>query len=151
MEIIITRRYHREGTNGVLTCNGITDPLCYTIELPWCNNRINVSCIPAGTYPVKERYSPKFGWHLHVQKVPGRTLILFHPANHALFELRGCIAPVTLLTGPGCGDDSRLAFEKLMRLAALSLRKGETLLLTIRPEPPGADTKPLYAKTPPVG
>lgn len=84
MEIRIIRHYHHEGTNGVLSINDDPVPLCYTIELPWQNNRVNASCIPPGTYPVKERYSPRFRWHLHVQQIPGRTLILFHPANHAL-------------------------------------------------------------------
>lgn len=45
--------------------------------------------------------------------VPGRDLILIHPANNAIKELAGCIAPVTELTGPGTGNTSRIPFNKL--------------------------------------
>lgn len=133
MKLFLHRSYYAEGTNGILSINEEPVPLCYTIELPWRNNGVNISCIPAGTYVVKERYSPKFKWHLHVQKVPGRSLILFHPANHALLELQGCIAPVTTLTGPGRGDFSRDAFEKLMQRVSVAIRAKETIFLTIIP------------------
>jgi hypothetical protein len=41
--------------------------------------------------------------------VQGRSGILFHAANDALKELRGCIAPVTEHTGEGKGNWSRNA------------------------------------------
>lgn len=135
MNLFLNRRYYAEGTNGTLTVGGETVPLCHTIELPWRDNQVNISCIPAGVYPVRERYSPKFKWHLHVQKVPGRRLILFHPANNASLELQGCIAPVTELTGPGRGDFSRHAFEKLMERVGYALRAKETIFLIINPAP----------------
>jgi hypothetical protein len=75
--------------------------MMYTIELPWKNNQAGVSCIPEGKYDLVKRWSPKFGSHLQILNVPGRELILIHPANDALLELRGCIAPVCLLTGAG--------------------------------------------------
>ena len=48
-----------------------------------------------------------------VLDVPGRDGILFHPANDALKDLQGCIAPVSALTGAGFGSDSRKACEIL--------------------------------------
>ncbi len=39
--------------------------------------------------------------------------ILVHPANNALKELRGCIAPVLKITGPGLGSDLRKACKQV--------------------------------------
>lgn len=146
MDLFLQRSYYAEGTNGVLTVNADPVPLCFTIELPWRDNRKYESCIPAGTYVLKLRYSLKFKWHLHVQKVPGRTLILFHPANHAILQLQGCIAPVSTLTGPGRGERSREAFQQLMERVTVALSRKETLCLIILPGYAGQDTKPIYEK-----
>ncbi len=136
MELRIERSYHPSGTNGSLFINGRL--ICYTIELPWLDNLSRVSCIPEGTYHLVKRYSPKFHWHLHLTDVPGRELILIHPANHALRELKGCIAPVSSLTGPGMGLQSRLALEKLMGCVDTVQQNQETLFLTLCPmETPG--------------
>lgn len=91
--------------------------VCYTIELPWRDNEQSVSCIPEGRYRLAKRYSKRYGRHLLVQEVPGRSLILLHPANDALEELRGCIAPVSRLAGAGKGLQSRIAMRKVTGLA----------------------------------
>jgi hypothetical protein len=62
---------------------------------------------------VIKRYSPHFKWHLQLKEVPGRQWILIHPGNDAVTELKGCIAPVSMLTGIGKGDFSKLAFKKI--------------------------------------
>ena len=111
MVIDLTRTYFPEGTNGKLECEGKL--ICYTIELPWKKNEKKVSCIPEGKYFIRKRYCQKFKWHLELMDVPNRKFILIHPANNALRELNGCIAPVTKLSGPGLGLMSRKAFEKL--------------------------------------
>ena len=131
MHITIHRTYHDEGTNGLLTIGSHSDPLCYTIELPWRNNEVNRSCIPEGTYVLKRRYSHKFRWHLHLADVPGRSYILIHPANHAQSELKGCIAPVLMLTGPGTGERSHRASQKLMSALLNAIESKETILLTV--------------------
>ena len=114
MVLLLTRTYFPYGTNGKLECEGKL--ICNTIELPWKNNETRVSCIPEGKYFIKKRYSQKFQWHLEIENVQNRSLILFHPANNALQELNGCIAPVTKLSGPGLGLMSRKAFITLKRL-----------------------------------
>ncbi|RQP16376.1 MAG: hypothetical protein EAS52_12010, partial [Parapedobacter sp.] len=91
----------------------------------------NISCIPEGTYPLSKRYSKRFGWHVLVEDVPQRSGILFHPANDAQNELRGCIAPVSQLTGIGRGTNSRVAFEKLRRRIYALLDQGQQVLLQI--------------------
>lgn len=130
MEIMIIRTYFPSGTNGKLYHGGKL--LCYSIELPWKNNERRISCIPEGSYRLKKRYSKKFGEHIEVTEVSGRSLILFHPANNAVKELNGCIAPVTEITGQGCGIKSRPAFEKLKALVSAAWAKNEKVILTVR-------------------
>ena len=130
MELILRRSYFPNGTNGVLLNDGVV--LCYTIELPWKNNAHTISCIPEGRYPVVKRYSDKFGWHFEIMHVPDRALILIHPANDALKELEGCIAPVTTLTGEGKGDNSRAMLLKLKTLLYPALDVGTPVFINIQ-------------------
>lgn len=130
MVISITRTYFPEGTNGKLECEGKL--ICNTIELPWKNNETKVSCIPEGEYFIKKRYSKKFQRHLEIIDVANRNLILFHPANNALLELKGCIAPVTKLSGPGLGLMSRKAFAKLKKQVYKVLDITESVTLIIK-------------------
>ena len=130
MILVLTRTYFPDGTNGKLECEGKL--ICNTIELPWKMNETKVSCVPEGKYFIRKRYSRKFQWHLEVVDVKNRNLILFHPANNALKELNGCIAPVTKISGPGLGLQSRLAFSKLKDLVYRALDSTETVLLIIK-------------------
>jgi hypothetical protein len=91
MELSILRTYHPLGTNGLWLHE--QDLVCYSIELPWLENMHNVSCIPEGRYVMQKRFTEKRGEHLVVTDVPERSGILVHPANYALEQLRGCIAP----------------------------------------------------------
>src|SRR3954469_17355798 len=130
MVLFLTRTYFPDGTNGKLECEGKF--ICNTIELPWKNNETKVSCIPEGKYFIRKRYSNKFKWHIEVVGVANRSLILFHPANNALQELKGCIAPVTKLSGPGLGLMSRKAFTKLKDLVYKVLEKDESVTLIVQ-------------------
>ena len=130
MVLILSRTYFPDGTNGKLECDGKLISL--TIELPYKNNETKASCIPEGKYFIKKRYSKKFQWHLEVLDVKNRSLILFHPANNALQELNGCIAPVTKFSGPGLGLMSRKAFSKLKNLVNPILDKNESVELIIK-------------------
>lgn len=129
MVLFLTRTYFPDGTNGKLMCEGKL--LCNTIELPWKNNEKRVSCIPEGRYFIRKRYSQKFKWHLEVVDVQNRSYILIHPANNALQELNGCIAPVTKLSGPGLGLMSRKAFEKLKTLVYQAMDNKESVELIV--------------------
>jgi len=130
MEISILRFQSNEnGTNGKLSIDGVD--VCETIELPWKNNDKGLSCIPEGRYEVVKRVSEKHGKHLLVKDVPERSLILFHPANNAIQELRGCIAPVSKTTGIGKGILSRAAFNKVRDLAYQAFSQNEKVFLTI--------------------
>ncbi|CAM3790160.1 DUF5675 domain-containing protein [Flavobacterium gelidilacus] len=129
MILFLTRTYFPDGTNGTIQCEGKV--ICNTIELPWKRNEKRVSCIPEGKYFIRKRYSQKFKWHLEVVDVENRSLILFHPANNALKELNGCIAPVTELSGPGLGLMSRKAFEKLKTFVYVALDREESVELIV--------------------
>lgn len=129
MELHLQRTYHAKGTNGILLLDD--HRLCYTIELPWRNNRRGLSCIPEGKYSLEVRWSPRLSDHLMLEKVPRRALILIHPANDALSQLKGCIAPVSQLTGPGQGTDSQLAFDKIKALVYQTIHAEERVWINI--------------------
>ena len=130
MHVLLHRTYFEAGTNSALFYNG--QFLGFAIELPWLNNQRHVSCIPEGDYVLKARYSTKFGHHLHIVDVNGRSLILLHAANDAKRELRGCIAPVTQLTGIGKGTQSKPLLQKLVSLCYQAIDRNENVLLTIK-------------------
>lgn len=129
MLLELSRTYYPNGTNSELRFEGKL--VCFTIELPDLNNQRAKSCIPEGIYTLSKRYSKKFGWHLLVNDVPDRSLILFHPANNALKELKGCIAPVSRVIGAGVGSQSRKAFDKLKALVFPLLEENKTFQIHI--------------------
>jgi hypothetical protein len=127
MELQLIRTYYPGGTNGRISKAGRR--ICDAIELPWLQNQPGLSCIPEGKYRVEMRYSPRFKTHMLLKGVPGRLLILIHPANNALKELRGCIAPVSKHTGEGKGSGSRIAFESLKTIIGDGLERGPVYLI----------------------
>jgi len=68
---------------------------CFTLELPWLENQQNISCVPAGIYPVKKYQSPSKGPVLLLHGVYNRTFVEVHSGNYTR-QIEGCI-----LTGDG--------------------------------------------------
>lgn len=130
MELLLLREYKPSGTNGLLSLDGVQ--ICYTIELPWKNNRRKVSCIPEGRYRLRKRYSQQRNWHLELMDVPARSLILIHAANDALKELQGCIAPVSMIIGEGKGSESRKALVKVNHIVFSCIHQDKPVFLTIK-------------------
>jgi hypothetical protein len=130
MKLELIRTYYLLGTNGKILIGD--QLLAFSIELPWKDNCARVSCIPEGEYELSKRYSLHFAWHLQVMNVPGRTNILIHPANNAMLELKGCIAPVSMLTGAGRGLRSREALQLLTSLVFGALDRKEQVYLIIK-------------------
>lgn len=72
----------------------------FTVERSWLGNKPFVSCIPPGVYTLRKRFSRVVkdttngeftrGWE--VTNVPGRSYIMWHPANWP-HNLEGCIGP----------------------------------------------------------
>lgn len=127
MELLLEREYYPSGTNGILSIE--EEFCCFTIELPWLDNRRMKSCIPEGRYPMALRFSDRHQWHLLVKNVPGRSLILIHKANNALQQLKGCIAPVMQVCGAGIGKHSKVAFGRLMQKVRDAIGKSEEIWL----------------------
>lgn len=130
--VTLNREYRSKETIGTFYCaeQGWTR---YSVELPWKNNMIGLSCIPAGEYECVEHVSPKFGRCYWLPKVKGRTQILIHPANY-VYQLRGCIATGTShadIDGDGVIDvvNSRKALEFMLE------KLGKKFILIIQPNP----------------
>ena len=130
MELELIRTYFDLGTNGKILALGRL--ITYTIELPWLDNLTQISCIPEGRYELVKSWSPKFNRHLQIMNVSRRSNILIHPANDALHELKGCIAPVSLITGVGKGNRSWMALESLTSLVYGALDQLDPVFLTIK-------------------
>jgi hypothetical protein len=86
-----------QGTFGVLAFGRDS---CRSLELPWRNNRRQVSCIPTGRYRCTAATHSRMGRVYRVHDVPGRDGVLIHSANLAGdvrlrwdSHLQGCIAP----------------------------------------------------------
>lgn len=130
MELELIRTYFPNGTNGEFLHNN--KRVCSSIELPWLDNKQRVSCIPEGRYELTKRYSQRFGWHLLVNNVVNRSYILIHAYNDALKESKGCIAPVSLCTGEGKGNNSRLSLKKLLAITYTEIERGNKVFITIK-------------------
>ena len=93
---------------------------CHTIELPWRENKPNISCIPTGIYQVVKRVSDRFNEHFHILDVPGRNYILIHPGNfHS--QTKGCVlvgSELHDINGDGEVDvvNSKVTMKKLLEM-----------------------------------
>jgi hypothetical protein len=88
VQIIVTRRWqapdnaeYRATTTGVVSIDG--EQVCFSLEP-------TALMILAGTYPIKLRWSPRFGRLTPHLEVPGRSEIEMHGLNFAT-ESEGCI------------------------------------------------------------
>jgi len=75
---LVRLRKSDHGTEGLLFFRQFS---CFSMELPWRDNRKNISCIPAGIYTVQLRVSPRYGRVYWVIEVPDRSYILIHSGN----------------------------------------------------------------------
>jgi hypothetical protein len=130
MELELIRTYFPNGTNGEFLFKG--KRVCSSIELPWRDNQHKISCIPEGRYELTKRYSQRFDHHLLVNSVTNRSYILIHAYNDALNESKGCIAPVSLCTGEGKGNNSRVSLKKLLSIVYPELEKGNKVFIIIK-------------------
>lgn len=127
--------FRPQATLGVLTLN-MRPFHCFTIERPWLDNQVEVSCIPEGDYRMElSIHNGKARPYkcLLVRDVPGRSGIQIHIANRAS-ELKGCIAPgytTALLKGEIAVLNSASAFRDLMQ----TVEVGDELSLRVTTEP----------------
>lgn len=84
---ITGRSHHNDCTLGRLSY-GVYQ--CFTLELPWRDNRTSISCITAGLYQCQKITSPSLGECVDVKNVAGRTYIRIHKGNFTR-QIEGCI------------------------------------------------------------
>lgn len=138
-DLILTRRADDGfATRGELHLDPAPGFQCFTLERAWKDNQPDVSCIPPGEYPLRLR--DKAGWAqklgrpvVEIFDVPGRSLILFHPANW-WWQLKGCVAPGTIKMGAEDGSmavgHSRAALEAIEPALHDAAARGGTILIT---------------------
>ncbi len=131
---IVLRRIKRNeiATFGVLLVPNLEAPFLVTLELPWLDNRRQVSCIPEGTYPLTPIDSPKYGSTWLLENVPNRSEILIHVGNYPK-DSRGCIL-AGLAAGLGNSIGQSMAGMQLLR-RALKGKEGLTLRVEAPPLP----------------
>ena len=99
-----------------VTVNGDPRQL-WALELPWRDNKTDMSCIPPGAYTAIRHYSKTLKqWVWWLQDVPGRTFIYLHIANKPS-ELLGCLAMglgLGLLSGEPAMVNSTAAMTRLL-------------------------------------
>lgn len=120
------------GTIGAIYYNNKL--ICKTLELPDLNNKVSLSCVPAGAYNCRFlTKAGKFSKVYLLDNVTGRTSILIHTGNYAgnknkknpvtsafyKTDSEGCILPCTSIArvnGQIMGQSSALAFNKIKEL-----------------------------------
>lgn len=128
MTIALLREHSTpDGTLGRLSVNGLF--LCYSLEPD--EDRAAHPAIPAGTYQLGVRLSPKFGHVVPiVLDVPGRSLIEVHPGNRDI-DTDGCILLGMSRDGETLGQ-SRAACALFQHTIAGPIARGEDVTLTIQ-------------------
>ncbi|MDR2891604.1 MAG: DUF5675 family protein [Deltaproteobacteria bacterium] len=131
---LIRKQQSDQGTFGLLVGEGWS---LFTVELPWRENKREISCIPCGQYICRLVYSPRFKKNLYLLgDVPGRSGVLIHAGNWAgdvaldfKSNSQGCILPGTA-KGAAAGQlavlNSAAAMRKLM-----AYMSGESFTLEI--------------------
>lgn len=92
MKILTIKRTHHYLTDGIFGTLDIERmPFCQTLELPWRDNKPDVSSIPPGEYLCNQILSPKRGCQVfELQNVPNRSSVEVHWGN-SIYDIEGCI------------------------------------------------------------
>ena len=119
LHIQIRRIYQPDCTLGVLTTN--TGLRLFTLELPWRENKSDISCIPSGEYGAFVRVSPKNGEVIELRGTGTRTNIQIHAGNF-VSQIEGCVLvglSIADINADGTPDvtSSRKALAKLLKEA----------------------------------
>lgn len=90
--LTLKRTYHDDRTDGVILLPNTQ--VIRTLELPWRDNKVNVSCIPEDQYIIEPDNTGRHQW-FRVLNVPNRTFIEIHQATKTE-HLLGCIGIYTV-------------------------------------------------------
>ena len=108
-------------------------------ELPWRDNKPDISCVPVGIYNVKLDYSPKRKTNLYeLQNVPGRSDCQIHSASYCgdllkgkKSDLLGCISLGENIATTSEGQKILTGSRKAIK-AFYDLMQGDDFTLEIR-------------------
>lgn len=117
-KLVISRTYQKDCTLGVVNFD---NQRCFSLELPWKDNKEDESCIPPGLYIARFRNSPSNGPCLQFDNVVMRTYVQIHSANFTR-QLLGCIAvgdSIADIDKDGLPDvtNSKLTLSKILAWA----------------------------------
>jgi hypothetical protein len=118
----LARSYLRDKTVGIFSHELFS---LHSLERPWINNKVNISCIPEGSYIVKRDTHGKWQWFA-IQDVPGRTNIEIHQGNKAV-NSAGCP-----LLGCSINHNYDLSQSETAMIKLLEYNGDEDFMLTIR-------------------
>ena len=140
MDILELRRVFTcdQGTVGILRSR--KDEICFVLELPWRENKRNISCIPSGEY--RTTYLPRSGSGryrdvYHVQEVWQRSGILVHTGNYAGATDKGykshscgCLLPASSIRSSNGQLIGILSAQALKRIHLATNRQPFTLSIS---------------------
>ena len=89
MFAVLSRSYYPKQTQGLFAAfdgDRIVLQLAM-LELPYLENKRDISAIIAGEYWCVWEDHPRFGEVYRLQDVPGRSGILIHPGNYASYKI----------------------------------------------------------------
>ena len=133
MQVTVVRiERSEECTLGVMFVEGRV--VCWTLEPPWRDNKVNVSCVPVGMYVGTKIVSEDHGVTLWLNEVPGRGEILLGHVGNSVTDTHGC---VLVGSRPGWVRGERWLFEstKAMtayRVAMFDLKVGDVAEVDVR-------------------
>ncbi len=130
MKLLLVRKlFTAESTIGELSIDGVDE--CLTLEDAVRDHKVpDVTAIPAGTYDVTIRYSPKFKRAMpRLGDVPGYTGVLIHWGNTAK-DTSGCIL-VGRSESKNFIGSSRAAFDALFEKLEKASDDGQPISLSI--------------------
>lgn len=82
---------------ATMGCFVLNKELYYTVELPWKDNQVNISCIYPGIYLCKRIWSEtneNAGYReaFQIIDVPERTNVIFGHVGNSVRDIQGCSA-----------------------------------------------------------
>jgi hypothetical protein len=103
--------YGPDHVAGLLKFGDNLEMSVWTLECPWRENQVFVSCVPDGSYPLVAFDSADHADCWVLTPVPSRTGILIHVGN-TVEDTQGCIL-VGQQQAPGSVGNSRAALRQL--------------------------------------